>query len=166
MKIQEETVHTYAPVIYKIAYNYFGNKEDAEDIMQEVIIKILTCKREFDSEEHIKNWVVRCSVNECHSLFRTPFRRKRAAFDDNNKENEDDDVYIGWEEDDDAQLVREALIKLPAKYRIVIYLYYYEEYKAKEIAQLLGRRESTVQTWLARGRKQMEAVLREGGING
>lgn len=77
MKPDEMMVNRLAPSVYRIAYNYFGCREDAEDIMQDVIIKMLTSDKEFESEEHIKSWTIRCTVNECHSLYRNPFRRKR-----------------------------------------------------------------------------------------
>lgn len=156
MRIQEEMIYEYSQIIYRIAYNYFGNREDAEDIMQEVIIKLLTANREFDSEEHIKNWIIRCSVNECHSLFRTAFRKRRASFD------EDYAVLEDWDEDiGEMECVRQALQNTSPKYRVILYLYYYEEYSVKEIAEMLNRNESTIQTWLARGRKQMKEILKE-----
>lgn len=157
LKIQEYMIYEYSQVIYRIAYNYFGNREDAEDIMQEVILKLLTAEREFDSEDHVRNWVIRCSVNECHSLFRTAFRKKRASFEDNYAVSDDWDEDIG-----EIECVRQALKNTSPKYRIILYLYYYEEYSVKEIAKMLKRSESTVQTWLARGRKQMKEILKEG----
>lgn len=156
MKIHDDMIYEYSQIIYRIAYNYFGNREDAEDIMQEVIIKLLTTDKEFDSGEHIRNWVIRCSVNECHSLFRTAFRRKRSEFEDNYATAEDWDEDIG-----DIECVRQALKNTSPKYRIILYLYYYEEYSVKEIADMLGRNESTVQTWLQRGRNQMKEILKE-----
>ena len=170
LKPDEMMVNRLAPSVYRIAYNYFGCREDAEDIMQDVIIKMLTSDKEFESEEHIKSWTIRCTVNECHSLYRNPFRRKRVYPDGDNAWKDDawwdnatgrqEDVFISeTEADHEAELVRDALSRLHPRYRIALYLYYYEEYSVREIAGMLGKRESTVQTWLARGRRQMADII-------
>ena len=166
----DEVVKKYIDMVYRLALSQTGSREHADDVVQDVFLKYFQSNKVFESEEHIKSWTIRCTVNECHSLYRNPFRRKRVYPDGDNAWKDDawwdnaagrqEDVFISeTEADHEAELVRDALSRLHPRYRIALYLYYYEEYSVREIAGMLGKRESTVQTWLARGRRQMADII-------
>lgn len=170
MKITDELIRKYSPAVYRVAYNYFGNKEDAEDALQNVMVTILSKAGEFENEEHIRNWIIRCTVNECHNIFRNPFRKRSCCFEDLDRQGVTDNsksykrngelTVCEWDsEDTRTERLKEELAKLPERYRMVLYLYYYEEYSVKEIAGFLRRGESTVQTWLFRARKKLKGLL-------
>lgn len=147
----EQAVQQYSDMVYRIAYSYLKNQEDAEDIYQNVFIKLFDSKKAFNDEEHRKRWLIRVTVNECHSLHCSPWRKNR-------QDCEDIERLLGEKENwkfpsPDMQEVTELLHCLPEKYSTVLYLYYYEEYSTKEIASILKRTESTVRTRLMRGRE-------------
>ncbi len=159
-----EAMEKYADMVYRIALNYCKNKYDAEDITQEVFCKLVkTCdaasgKKEdvdFNDEEHLKRWLIRVAVNQCHSLFVTPWHKKTKYLED---EAVEEGVYNIEEKEELYQMV----MNLPKKYRIVIYLYYYEEYSTKEIADILDIKEATVRAQLMRGREALKKKMKEG----
>lgn len=77
-----DAVNMYSQTIYSIAFHYFGNRSDAEDVMQECFIKLFRAKRTFSSDEEMKRWLIRVAINECHSLFRVLHRKKTIALDE------------------------------------------------------------------------------------
>ena len=156
----ERIITEYLDMVYKIALNYTGKATDADDVVQQTFYKLLAKKRSFADEEHIKRWLIRVCINECNSLF-SGFWRKNVQFFSENTDSGKEDAFLENVEIGDALLLYEAVKKLPAKCRIVIYLFYYEGYKSQEIAQLLHIREATVRTRLVRGRKLLKEELKE-----
>ena len=160
-----EAMKTYSDMVYRIALNYCKNKYDAEDITQEVFCKLVRVSdvpsskngTNFNDDEHLKRWLIRVTINQCHSLFMTPWHKKTRYLED---EELREGVYNIEEKNDLYQLV----MSLPKKYRIVIYLYYYEEYAAKEIAEILEIKEATVRKQLTRGRDILRNKLKEGNL--
>lgn len=153
----------YADMVYRIALNYCKNKYDAEDITQEVFCKLekacdVTANGkdsvEFNDDEHLKRWLIRVAINQCRSLFVTPWHRKT-------KYLEDEAVEEGVYNIDEKNELYQMVMSLPKKYRIVIYLYYYEEYSSKEIAEILGIKEATVRKQLMRGRDALKKRMEE-----
>lgn len=142
----------YKNTVFRTAYSYCGNKSDADDVSQEVFIKFYTSGREFLNEDEEKAWLIRVTVNKCKDLFKSSWNRKRASLEECRQ------TYLMNEAQ--AELI-DTLMKIPEKYRVVIHLYYYEQYSVKEIAKITGRKESTVQTHLQRGRKLIEKQLKE-----
>ena len=143
----------YGDTVFRLAYSYLKNRADAEDVMQETLLKLYLERKPFRSPEHERYWVVRVAVNECRHLLRTPWRRRTGPLE------EEADTPV-WDTPAQSELFRQVMA-LPPKYRAAIYLYYYEGYAVREIAALLGAKISTVQTWLLRARGQLKLRLKE-----
>ncbi len=163
----ERIANEYLDMVYKIALNYTGKPADADDVVQQTFYKLLARKTGFADEEHVKRWLIRVCINECNSLFSGFWRKNVRFFSESeagktemtgqeNAESEDP-VFLAQE----SSVLYEAVKKLPAKCRIVIYLFYYEGYKTQEIAQLLHMCEATVRTRLVRARKILKEELKE-----
>lgn len=144
-------VTEYADTVYRVALSYSRSLQDAEDSVQNVFLKLLTKKPVFTDEEHIRRWLIRVTVNECKNIWNS-FWRKHVEPVEILPET------ASFEEETHSQ-VYEEVMALPPKYRITIYLYYYEEYSTKEIAEILHMKETTVRTHLARGRKLLKMQL-------
>ena len=146
-------VERYGDMLFRLAYSCTRSRADAEDEMQETLLKLYTAQKAFESPDHEKNWLVRVAVNECRHLLRTPWRRRTGPLE------EAADTPV-WDTPAQSELFRQVMA-LPPKYRAAIYLYYYEGYAVREIAALLGAKISTVQTWLLRARGQLKLRLKE-----
>lgn len=140
----------YTDTVYRVAVHNTRCKSDAEDITQEVFVKLLESSKKFKDGEHLKAWLIRVTINECHTLM-----RKYSRETEQSAEIADCAVY-------DGDSVLEAVKALPENYRNAIYLHYYEGYTAKEIGKILDAKENTVLSWLSRGR----AALRKEMIGG
>ncbi len=146
-------VERYGDMLFRLAYSCTRSRADAEDVMQETLLKLYTAQKAFESPDHEKNWLVRVAVNECRHLLRTPWRRRTGPLE------EAADTPV-WDTPAQSELFRQVMA-LPPKHRAAIYLYYYEGYAVREIAALLGAKISTVQTWLLRARGQLKLRLKE-----
>ena len=149
----QEAVEHYGDMVFRLAYSYLKNRADAEDVMQETLLKLYTERTDFQSPEHEKHWLLRVAANECRKLLRSPWRRRTGSLDD----AEETAVF---DRPSQTELFRQVMA-LPPKYRAAVYLHYYEGYAVKEIAELLGAKASTVQTWLMRARGQLQTKLKE-----
>lgn len=139
-------------MIFRLAFNCLKNRADADDVTQTVLLRLYQTDRMFESEEHRKYWLIRVTLNECKKHWRSPWRR-----------TEDLAAYIDTlplEEGRCRDLLR-AVMELDRKYRVVIYLHYYEGYTIEEIAGLLKLPRGTVGTRLARARNRLKANLSE-----
>lgn len=146
-------VHKYLDTIYRVALSGSKNPHDAEDIVQSTFLKLLENKKEFQDEEHIRKWLIRVTLNEANSLWRSFWKKKVISFEETLKEPE-------FFEPEQSELFW-AVQKLSPKYREVTYLYYYEEYSIKEIAKLLHISETAIQTRLMRAREKLREQLKE-----
>lgn len=151
-----EIVERYANNIYRITLSYCKNKYDAEDVLQNVFLKLLQANEEFESEEHLRRWLIRVTVNCCKD-FCSSFWKRRIVGIDETMNNYSQEFTTNKKSD-----LYEAVMELPQKYRLVTHLYYYEDYSVKEIAQFLKIKETTVQTQLMRARKKLQTKLKEG----
>ena len=152
----ERLVQTYSDLILRLAYTYLKSTHDAEDICQNIFLKLLTGGQTFDSPAHEKAWIIRATANACKDSLRAAHRRNvglEAAAATPAPAAPDSDVL-------------DAVMALPRKYREAVYLHYYEGYSVEEVGRLIGRKASTVQTQLARGRDKLRALLREEGYHG
>lgn len=149
----ERIVHKHMDTIYRIAVSYTKNPADADDIVQQTFVKLLSRRDSFTDAEHEKRWLIRVCVNECNSFFSSFWRKNVDSMDAISKEPE-----FTMKESSDLY---EAIKQLPQKCSIVIYLFYYEGYSTKEIAEILHIREATVRTRLVRARKLLRAQLKE-----
>ncbi|MDF2511310.1 MAG: sigma-70 family polymerase sigma factor [Herbinix sp.] len=146
----EYLVETYADTILRLSYTYLKNTADAQDVCQTVFVKLLTVPVNFNSHEHEKAWILRTTANVCKNLLKSPWHRRICDLEAC-AEQPTPDIEDGY--------VLEIVNTLPSHYRIVIYLYYYEGYKANEIGEILGVPIGTVHTRLARGRAKLKRLL-------
>lgn len=143
-------VNTYADMILRISYQYLKQTHDAEDICQTVFLKYITHDMSFDTVGHEKAWIIRTAINTCKDHVKSSFFRRTVSLEDAEQ--------ITAPEVPDSWLL-DAMKGLPEKYRLSLYLYYYEEYSAKEIADVMGVRESAVAQYLSRGRQKLRALV-------
>ena len=146
----DEVIEKYKDMVYRIAFSYCRNRSDADDVFQEVFLRYFRKSPVFENAEHEKAWLILVTVNCIKSVLMSPWRKHEVELDDS----------IHYEDKYESDLFR-AVMQLPAKYRIVIELYYYEGYKLKEIAQILKRKETTVRQQIARAREQLRKSLTE-----
>ena len=140
--------------VFRLAYSWLKNRADAEDVMQETLLKLYLEPKPFESREHRQRWVFRVASNECRKLLRTPWKRRTGPL-------EDADEAAVFDQPAQSELFQEVM-SLPAKYRVPLYLYYYEGYSVDEVGELLKLKASTVQTRLARARAKLKTQLEEG----
>ncbi|MBO5955317.1 MAG: sigma-70 family RNA polymerase sigma factor [Clostridia bacterium] len=138
-------------MIYKLALSQTKNRDSADDTVQEVFLRFLKSDKEFESDEHIKAWLIRVTVNCCHNVFSNSWAQKTTPLTE--------DIVFDTEEKGDVYY---AVLELPQKYRAVIHPFYYEDMSIEEISKTLGQNASTVKSQLSRGRKMLRNML-EGG---
>ena len=145
-------VQNYLDMVYRIALNWFRNPADAEDAAQNTMLRLYRTDTTFQGEEHLRRWLVRVTINECKRLS-TGFWRGRVV----SLEVCPPPVFSSPE----RETLFQNVMSLPAKYRIPLYLYYYEDYSVDEVARILKLKPSTVQTRLARAREKLKGILEE-----
>lgn len=143
----------YQDMVFRIALNYFGNVQDAEDTVQEALMKLYTAKEPFQSEEHVRAWLIRVTVNLCKNTLRSPWRRRQVPLEELRQ-------TMTFERPEQSDLFL-TVMALPEKYRTVLYLFYYEDCSVRQIAELLGVKESAVTTRLSRARQALKNCLTE-----
>ena len=149
----ETAVERYADTVFRLAYSYLKNRADAEDVMQETLLKLYGAEEHFESPEHERYWVIRVAANECKKLLRSPWRRRTESM-------EAVPETAVFDAPVQSELFQQVMT-LPPKYRAAIYLHYYEGYAVREIAALMQANPSTVQTRLMRARGQLKTNLKE-----
>lgn len=150
----EEVIRKYNGMVSRVAFHYVKNKEDAEDIAQEAYIKWMTKRPPFREAEGEKAWLIRVTVNLSKNHLRSAWRRKTLPMDA--------PPAGGDQELPDGEVLA-AVLSLPAAYRVVVYLYYYEGYSSAEVAAILKRNPQTVRTQLARARGLLKTKLGDDG---
>lgn len=143
-----EIVENYSDMIFRIAYQYLFNKYDAEDIVQEVFVKLLTKRVIFKYEEHIKSWLIRVTINQCLDYKKSLTKKSTVPIEN---------MEIPFEQKEGEIL--EELQLLKEDERNVLYLYYYEGYKIKEIAKILKQKQNTINSKLTRARKKLKEIM-------
>lgn len=149
----ERLTSLYLDSIYRVALNGCRNYADAEDVVQNTFLKLWNRKEDFESDEHARKWLIRVAINDCNSLWRSSWKRRTAYLDELSQEP----VFSTPEKSS----LYYAIMELPTKYRQIIYLYYFEDYSVKEVAQIMGISESAVQTRLLRARQKIKERLKE-----
>lgn len=142
----------YIDTVYRVAFNCIKSPADADDVTQNVFVKLLKTDAVFKSDEHIRNWLIRVTINECKDLVRTRWWKHESY--------EDYAATLAFDTPTHSDLFY-AVMELPKKYRLPIYLYYYEEYSTQEIADILNVTKNTVCTQLKRGRELLKKSLTE-----
>lgn len=153
-------VELYTDMVLRIAVNYCKEFSDAEDITQEVFLKLYQADIDFFDDEHVKRWLIRVTVNHCKNYLASAWRRRMQPMDFQKIGSVLQTAEHWSEEDEEAVALFEAVTSLPEKYRIVVHMYYYEDYLVKDIAQILQKKETTIQTRLMRARKMLKKQLK------
>lgn len=148
----QELIERYQKNLYAAAFNICKNQMDAEDVVQETFVQYYTTKKEFDNEQHIKAWLLRVTINKAKNLSMTFWRKHKCSLEDYMETLVFPDIH--------SRDLFEEVMKLPEKYRIVIHLFYYEEYSIREIAEILKLTESNVKVRLSRGRAALKSSLK------
>ena len=142
----------YMDRVFRLAFSYMKSASDADDVTQNVLLRLLRSTKPFESEEHARFWLVRVTMNECKRALRSQWRK---AGDIEEYANE-----LHFETQEHSDLFY-AVMELPEKYRIVIHLFYYEDYSVREIAGILRITEANVKVRLSRGRRLLKEALQE-----
>ena len=148
-----DAAERYLDMVYRIALNWFRTPADAEDAAQTVMMKLWQSDTDFSDSQHLRRWLVRVTLNVCKDMTRSPWRRHTVPLEELPEPVFSDEAH--------REVFREVMA-LPAKYRVPLYLYYYEGYSAGEVGELLHLNVSTVQTRLARARGKLKVKLTEG----
>ena len=141
-------------MVIRIAYTYLKNRADAEDIVQDVFLRIIDKKPSFNDENHEKSWLIRATINMCKNKVNMFWNKNKCSIDDvqefavSDKYNTDTSVF-------------QAVMALGEKYRVVVYMYYYEGYSTPEIANVIGKSETTIRSLLHRARNKLKDMLKE-----
>ena len=146
----DRLVGAYLRPLYWHARRLVVVHEDAEDVVQDVYEKLLHYNGTFESEEHLKAWLLRVAINRCRDITRAA-RQKDTELDEN----------IPAPESGNDGSVLDAVRTLPENYRNAVYLHYYEGYTAAEVGRMLGAPTNTVLSWLRRARAQLHTLLKE-----
>lgn len=147
---------TYMDTVFRLALNYMKSPSEADDVTQNVLFKLYRSDKVFENEAHIKHWLIRVAANECKKALLSPRRHWEPI--------EDYAAELSFTSPEHSELFY-AVMALPQKYRVTIYLYYYEEYSTEEISRILGIPGATVRTRLRRGRERLKNDLLEAERN-
>lgn len=149
-------LNRYGNMVYRLAHIKTGNSMDADDVFQDVFLKLVTANPEFQSEDHLKAWLIRTTMHRAVNLWNSAWRKRTVPLNDQ--------VRARPPEVSENSEIYEAVLALPERYRCVIHLFYYEEMKVAEISRALGVKPSAVRTRLVRARKMLgDRLKKEGG---
>lgn len=154
MRLPTETVMTrYQNPLYRAAWAVVQNDADAKDVVQQVMIRYHHGAMNFESEEHLRRWLFACTVNQARDMRRSFWSRNRVSLQD---------VEAAYRMDDPKdQDLFEAVSALPESYRVVLHLYYFENWTTREIAQIVHTSEACVRKRMSRARRALKEKLTE-----
>lgn len=144
-------IDQYGDLVRRICFVHLKNRADAEDIFQTVFLKYVLSSAVFENEEHEKAWFIRVTVNACKDLLKSFFRSRTVPLDEL--------ADLPADSGPDIRPVLDAVLSLPEKYRVAVYLHYYEGYSAPEISGMLGKNVNTVYSLLTRAKKLLKERL-------
>ena len=157
MESTEQTIsrllNLYGDMILRLSFSYLKNMQDAEDVVQDTFVQYWSQKKEFETEQHIRAWLIRVAINKAKNKNHTCFRRNALPLEDYME-------TLPFESEESSELF-EAVMRLPEKYRIVVHLFYYEDYSVNEIADILKITPGNVKVRLSRGRMSLRSTLKE-----
>lgn len=142
-------------LVYRVAFMQMKRHADAEDVAQEVFVRLLKYKPQFESKEHEKAWFIKTTVNLCRDILKSKWNSTTVSIE-KIPEQEKSYFHLPYMKEDETLW---EVLELPEKYRDCLYFFYYEDYSIKEIAQILGMPENTVKTNLKRGREALKKRL-------
>lgn len=147
--------NNYVDTVYRVCFMMLKSASEAEDAVQNVFVKYINSGGDLETDEHIKAWLIVTAKNECKNMLKHWFRSKRTGFDD---------IAEPAYETREESGVMEKVMSLEEKYRVPIYLYYYEGYSTAEISEMIGIKHSTLRTHMAKGREKLKMLLEEDEI--
>lgn len=153
MESVDVLIDKYKNNLFVIAFNVCKNIQDAEDVVQDTFMQFITLKKDFETEQHRKAWLIRVAINKAKNKNMAFFRRNVLPLEDYME-------TLTFESPESSELF-ETVMKLPEKYRVIIHLFYYEDYSVKEISAILKISESNVKVRLSRGRRLLKNTLKE-----
>lgn len=144
-----KVIEKYSNTVYRLAISRTKSIHDAEDIMQNVFIKFMDCNIKFESDDHIKAWLIKVTINFSKNLLTSAWFKKTTILDE--------DIVETIEEE---SKVYRFVLDLPTKYRTAIHLFYYEDMTTANIAEILNIKESTVRSQLHRARNMLKEKMK------
>lgn len=146
----ENVIRFYSKMVYRLAFARTGTRHDADEVFQEVFLRYLKKQPVFKEEEHRKAWLIKVTINCSKKLWNSAWRKRTQPLEETMmfETREDQGLY-------------EQLQRLPAKYREVIHLFYYEDMSLEEISRVLNRKNATIRTQLTRARAMLKTILKE-----
>ena len=149
-----EALEKYAEMVYRLAFAQTRNRQDADDVFQEVFIRLVKSDGKFEGDEHLKAWLIRVTVNCARTIWMSAWRRRMVFMDDQAWNS-----VPAEESNEGSEALEEAMTALPRAYRVVIHLFYYEEMSVDEMAQALNEKPSTIRSRLTRARQMLKKSL-------
>lgn len=150
----QDLMNMYKNNVYAAAFSICKNTSDAEDVVQDTFLQYYMTHKNFDNEQHIRAWLLRVAINKAKNIQSSFWHRNGMPLDDFIE-------TLSFETPETKELFEEVM-KLPEKYRVVVHLFYYEDYSIKEIAKILRTTESNIKVRLSRGRVKLKDALKEG----
>lgn len=154
MRLETEILmEKYKDHLFAVAFNICKNAADADDVVQDTFLQYHIIDKQFENEQHIRAWLIRVAINKAKNINMSFWRLSKIPLEDYME-------TLTFDTPESENLFEEVM-KLPEKYRIVIHLFYYEDYSIREIAQIINATESNVKVRLTRGRRLLKQVLKE-----
>lgn len=150
----EQALGHFGDDVFRLAYSYMKSREDAEDIVQDVLIRYMQSEKIFEDKEHVKAWLLRVAANLCKDRLKSASRQREVAIP------EGYEAAAACGEAESESEILQAVMALPEKYRSVIHLFYFEEYSTAEVASILQKKEATIRSLLKRGREKLEKMMK------
>ncbi len=147
----EAMIQKYGDMLFRTCLVMLQNQPDAEDAVQETVLKYMLKAPVFDSSEHEKAWLLKVAANHCRDMLRFRSRHPQVTLEQ----------LTEYLTDPENSGILDALMTVPEKYRIVMLLHYVEGYPTDEIAQMIGKTPSAVKMRLQKGRKLLKKAYRE-----
>ena len=147
-----DVVEKYSNMLMQIVYQRTFNKSESEDIVQDAFIKLVKNTNKIKDEGHLKYWLIKVTINLCNDYNKSFWNKNTSGLDESLSQF-----------DEEETLIFKEINKLKPTYRDIIYLYYYQGYKIKEISIILKMKENTVSSNLTRAREKLKIILEEGG---
>lgn len=153
----ERVLERYGKMLYRLAFSRTGNYHDANDVVQDAMLRYIRSEKCFNDEEHRKAWLIKITINCSKSFHSSGWNRHRSG------EEMDEEKFGSYDGDlnkvDTKNAVLKAVLELPAKYRTVVHLFYYEDMTIEEICRVLDATEGAVKTQLHRARNMLKSKL-------
>lgn len=146
----EKIIDKYSDTVYRLAFTRTGNSCDADEVYQEVFLRLIKNNHQFNDEEHCKAWLIKVTVNCAKKLTCSSWRKRTQPINESLSFETQRDIDIWWE-----------ISQLPPKYREVIHLYYFEDMSTEEISKVLGIKNTTVRSQLKRAREKLKIIIEE-----